>query len=221
MTKSCNKCHEIKPLDRFSVRKGRENPEGICKDCKNKRIRDYVIKNYNKIYARKRKYANSKKGKLNRKQYRENPENKRKRNEYCRKRWLEDPAFKLSIICRTRLRCAMIGITKGKSASLLLGCSIEEYKKYLESLWLPGMNWENYGLGEGKWNIDHILCCKLFDLTDENQQKICFNYKNTKPEWHVTNQFKCDKLETGKRARNLTKEEKKNYLISKIKAISI
>ena len=43
----------------------------------------------------------------------------------------------------------------------LLGCSIDEFKKYSESLFKEGMNWENYGKYNGSdnygWDIDHVI----------------------------------------------------------------
>lgn len=43
------------------------------------------------------------------------------------------------------------------------------------------MTWENYGFYT--WHIDHIRPCASFDLSDPEQQKICFNYKNMQPLW--------------------------------------
>lgn len=43
----------------------------------------------------------------------------------------------------------------------ILGCSINEFKKYIESHWESWMNWDNYGLYNGKanygWDLDHII----------------------------------------------------------------
>ena len=43
-----------------------------------------------------------------------------------------------------------------------IGCTKKELVGHLESLFKPGMNWENYGSGEdgdhkGSWHIDHII----------------------------------------------------------------
>ncbi len=96
----------------------------------------------------------------------------------------------------------------------LIGCSIVFYKEYIESLFLPNMSWKNHGLGKGKWHLDHILPCELFDFTDPRQQFICFNYKNMQPLWADNNiNQKSDFLPDGRRARNLSKEEKLEYLM--------
>ena len=52
------------------------------------------------------------------------------------------------------------------------------------------MSWDNYG----EWHIDHIVPCASFDLSDPNQQRICFNFRNLQPLWAKDNQRKQDKL---------------------------
>lgn len=69
----------------------------------------------------------------------------------------------------------------------LLGCSIVELRESLEALFKPGMTWENYGFGAGKWNVDHIKPCALFDLSDPEQQRLCFHHTNLQPLWHFDN----------------------------------
>jgi hypothetical protein len=64
---------------------------------------------------------------------------------------------------------------------IYIGCTPEEFKKHIQSLWEPWMNWDNYGSGIGKWNIDHIVSCNQFDLTIEKQRMECWNFKNLRP----------------------------------------
>jgi len=47
-----------------------------------------------------------------------------------------------------------------------------------------GMTWENRG--KGGWHIDHVLPYASFDLSDPEQQKICFHYTNLQPLWATT-----------------------------------
>ncbi len=65
----------------------------------------------------------------------------------------------------------------------LLGCSIEFLKKRFESMFTEGMTWENYG----KWHIDHIIPCSIFDLTKPEAQAFCFHYTNLQPLWAKDN----------------------------------
>ena len=54
------------------------------------------------------------------------------------------------------------------------------------------MNWKNQG--RYGWHIDHIKPCSKFDLSDPDQQKKCFNYKNLQPLWKMENVLKDDKV---------------------------
>jgi hypothetical protein len=54
------------------------------------------------------------------------------------------------------------------------------------------MNWSNYGING--WCIDHITPISSFDLTDIEQVKMCFNYKNTQHLWAKDNIKKGDLL---------------------------
>jgi hypothetical protein len=72
----------------------------------------------------------------------------------------------------------------------LLGCSIDNFRKHLESKFLEGMSWNNYG----EWHIDHIIPCSLFDLTNINEQKKCFHYTNQQPLWKLDNLRKTNRI---------------------------
>ena len=82
------------------------------------------------------------------------------------------------------------GRYKSKPTLKLLGCSFEECWQHLESKFQPGMTKENYGL----WHVDHIRPCVSFDLTDPEQQKICFHYTNLQPLWAIDNMKKGSKI---------------------------
>jgi hypothetical protein len=74
----------------------------------------------------------------------------------------------------------------------LLGCSIEEFKQYLQKQFKEGMTWSNYG--QHGWVIDHIYPCCKFDLSIEEEQRECFNYKNLQPLWRKENSQKSGKV---------------------------
>jgi hypothetical protein len=64
-----------------------------------------------------------------------------------------------------------------------LGISFEGLKQYLELKFLPGMTWKNRGNNIGNWNVDHIIPCNQFDLSNEEDKLKCLNYKNLQPLW--------------------------------------
>ena len=109
------------------------------------------------------------------------------------RRYANNPGFRLTCVLRARVRTALKGFTKSAKSLELLGCSIEEFRKYLEAQWLPGMSWDNYGKGEGKWEVDHIRACSKFDLTQEDQQRQCFHYSNQQPLWGIDNRRKSNR----------------------------
>ena len=53
----------------------------------------------------------------------------------------------------------------------LIGCSPEFLTKHLEKQIKPGTKREDY-------HVDHIIPCALFDLTKEEEQKMCFHWTN-------------------------------------------
>lgn len=82
---------------------------------------------------------------------------------------------------RHRISAALKRNGKSEKSITLLGCSIPFLREYLESLFLPGMSWENYGYRG--WHIDHIQPCASFDLSDIGERLRCFHYSNLRPLW--------------------------------------
>lgn len=110
------------------------------------------------------------------KQYYE--KNKQQYQDYFKNKMKTDINFRLSVNFRSRITSALRKGSKKTSSSDLLGCSIKEYKLYLEKQFDKNMNWDNYGV---IWEIDHIIPCINFDLTQEEEQKKAFYYTNTQP----------------------------------------
>ncbi len=95
------------------------------------------------------------------------------------------------------------GSQKIGSTVELLGCSIADFRIYIESRFQPGMTRDNYG---SVWNLDHIIPCALFDLTKPDHQKICFHFSNYQPLFKEQNMKKSDFLDDGRRARHVRTE---------------
>ena len=71
----------------------------------------------------------------------------------------------------------------------LIGCEPYMLKEYLSSKFKNNMSFENYG----EWDVDHIKPITLYDLTNIEQVKLCFNYKNLQPLYHIDNLRKSNK----------------------------
>jgi len=75
------------------------------------------------------------------------------------------------------------GNIKSKKTKELLGCTVEELKRYLSNKFVDNMSFENYG----KWHIDHIIPCASFDFSKPEEQAKCFHYTNLQPLWAIDN----------------------------------
>lgn len=227
--KICYQCNKKKNLIFFSKDVSHGNPiyRKLCKDCrnKNKRIPEHLKKHNRKPRQNtdfKRGYKTCGKCKQSKNLNNFHFKNKEKKwyRSQCKKcvykifknKKEKNINFRTLISLRDRTRNILSGIKKSDSTINLLGCSIADFRKYIKNLFKDNMSWENYG--RYGWHIDHILPCELFDLTDPKQQKICFNYKNLQPLWHSDNMNKSDYLLNGRRASNLTPQEKLDYLKS-------
>ena len=194
-TKTCNKCHVCKPVALF-----RRNQ---CKACMAAYNRKYRQNNKEKIAAKDREYYQENKEKINDQVRKYHQENKEKIAAQKRKRYANDPTYAMSRRLRGRMQHAVkaAGLdNKCASTSELLGISYQGLKEWLEAQFTEGMTWEN----RSDWHVDHIIPCTAFDLTVDENQRICFWYKNLQPIWAKENLQKS----------NTYTEEEKQALIS-------
>lgn len=94
-----------------------------------------------------------------------------------------DVNFKISAALRTRLYMAVKRGSKVGSAVTDLGCSIEEFKCFIENQFTEGMSWDNYG----KWHLDHVRPLAAFNLEDRTQFLEVANWTNYQPLWAEDN----------------------------------
>lgn len=208
--KICLKCNIEKDLSDFTNNKTKKDGKCVyCRSCYaaiNKKWRDNnkeadkkihdrwgknnietIRKNRLRYYYRHKEERNN----YSKKYRQKNKDTIRAKNrKYTIKKYYEDINFRLTVLLRGRLWKAISRESKQSSSLVLLGCSIEELKIHLEKQFTKGMTWENYG----KWHIDHIKPCCSFDLTDIEQQKICFHYANLQPLWAKDNIRKNGKI---------------------------
>jgi hypothetical protein len=162
--------------------------------------KEYEKLNKEKIKERKHNYRLEHLDKYTKKDqeyYEKHKESRHKyNNEYSKKRRKTDIQYKLKTSLRSRLGNALriYRTTKKVSSIKDLGCSIEFFVKYIESKFLSGMSWSNYGTGKGLWNLDHIKALANFDLIDLEQQKLAVHYTNLQPLWNDDNIRKSNKI---------------------------
>jgi hypothetical protein len=146
---------------------------------------------YNKIRRERIKNDPEYRKKINeaRNKYGKKPEQKIKRNQYLKNKLKTDFNYKLIHNIRVRIKDVLRGHSKSNSTINMLGCTIDELWKHLESTFKPGMTKENHGL----WHIDHIRPCSSFDLSNPEEQVKCFHYTNLQALWAHENLSKSNK----------------------------
>lgn len=133
-------------------------------------------------------------------QKRKNPtrtreERKQRYAAYCKERYHNDPEYRIYQLCRRRMKKVLHGVEAHGRCMELVGCTTAHLRAHIESQFKPWMNWNNSGTVKGKWHIDHIIPCAVFDLTREDQQRICFHWTNLRPLGSRANMRKGGRLE--------------------------
>ena len=191
----CVKCNTEKDIKCFELRTDNNSRRKSCKDCikLNKKInyeknKEIILKK-NKNYIDKRKDWKKQYDKERNEKLKE-LRNKQRLNNY-HKRKVYDIDFRLRRSLRSRMYYAVKNGEKCDKTMELIGCDINTLKNHLESKFTEGMSWSNYG--KNGWEIDHIIPCTLFNLTNDLEQKECFNYLNLQPLWMLDNILKSNK----------------------------
>ena len=136
-----------------------ENKDLISKNKKN-----YYKENREEILLKRKEYRISNQEKFKQKDKNYQLKNKDRINDYNKKyikeRCEKDVLFRLIKNLRTLISNSFKNASK-TTTSVILGCSFEEFKIYLESKFESWMTWENRGLYNGEfnygWDIDHII----------------------------------------------------------------
>jgi hypothetical protein len=170
--------------------------------------KEYIIE-YNKKYSEENKEKISEKSKKYReenkdsiKEWRENNPDKIKvyrekytKSESCkqhRKNWYRSLKKRSPHVLawRTILNNTLkrFGKQKEDETIKLLGYSAIELKEYIESLFVEGMSWDNYG----EWHIDHIKPVSSYD--SDTPVDVVNNLENLQPLWAFDNLSKGNKI---------------------------
>ena len=112
-------------------------------------------------------------------------------NIYIKKRRKVDPSFKLMGVVRSRFNIFLKAknIRKTNKTFVMVGCTPEFLKEYLEKKFKPGMTWKNHAL-KG-WHIDHRIPLSSAKTTKDLEKLM--HYTNLQPMWAIENIKKGDK----------------------------
>ena len=117
-------------------------------------------------------------------------DNRQKIYEYRKHKRNTDPQYKIACCVRVRVKAVLKGQIKCLKTLELIGCSLDHFKKHIESQFKEGMSWRNHGLRG--WHLDHVKPCASFDLSQKEEQMKCFHYTNIQPLWAMDNWKKGD-----------------------------
>jgi hypothetical protein len=202
--KTCSKCKEEKELTEFCKDKFKKSGlKSSCKKCNNL----YYIKHKdkNKEYAKQYSQINKEKIKIQKKEYRiknrDKISNKKKEYRQINKDRINNrERIKINTNKLYRLRRnikSLIGnsfrrnqLNKYARTTEILGCSIDHFKKHIESNFLKGMSWDN----RSEWHLDHIIPVS----TAKNEEDLIRlnHYTNFRPLWAKENMQKYNKIIT-------------------------
>ena len=212
--KVCSKCKKNKPLNEYPLSKGKH--KSYCKECGRAMCRNYKrnhkqqISEYNKEY----KGEHTDEIKIYNHDYNleHRDEIQPRQTIYQRERKLVDQKFKLSHDIHVKI-CDFI---KKKLASAyivdILDCDYDFFVAWLTYQFTDEMTIDNYGK---YWQVDHVIPCSLYDITDKDELHKCFNWSNCQPLKSIKNSEKVNKFS----ADEVDSHEKKVIKYKKINKI--
>jgi hypothetical protein len=140
---------------------------------------------------RKEYYKNNldKEREISKKYYHKNKEKlRRENNQWKNNKRKTDGFYRMKINLRHRLRDYLIGESRGKRTKDIVGLDKVEFKLYIQSKFVEGMSWDNYG----KWHLDHIK--PLCQAKDNEEALLLNHYTNLQPLWAEDNLRKNRKI---------------------------
>lgn len=201
--KTCTQCLNELELAQFYFIKSENRYRSKCKKCyqvylKQRKdanrdkhleyLKQYRAKNKDKLKQSQIKWYSTK-GKQWKREYDQN--NKQLIRNRDNSRYRTDVQFRLKKVLRTRFQKVLNGSKKSESVTKLLGCKLDEFEQWIEYQFSPDMTWETYG---ELWNIDHVIPCAKFNLSDPEHQKLCFHWSNCRPLSKPENESKNSKI---------------------------
>lgn len=215
MNKNCNHCKQPKPFSDFGRdRNSKDGFKSECKNCRNqKNLESYYVKTYGSKHAQNKRpleiKSTTKICRVCHKRKEKNSFLKRSNSidgyrKICltchweqqsvrEKKWrANNPERRLSKSIAVRMWYSLKGKKHHKHWEDLVGYNLEQLKSHLESKFLPGMTWDNYG----KWHVDHVKPVSSFQITSYYcaDFKKCWSLDNLQPLWASDNKSKYNKL---------------------------
>ena len=209
--KKCTKCEiEKNESDFYKSKTSKDGLYSWCKGCLKEYQKEY--KKTDKYKKQQEEYEKTNKRKENKIKYKKTDEYREyikkyqktdKFKEYLRE-WKKkerdiNAKYKLDDNMSGAIWKALKGKKAGRKWEELVGYTVEDLIKHLESKFESWMNWNNYGIyeeGKFKWHIDHIKPKSLFNYSGpENEDfKECWALENLQPLEAMENMKKSNKF---------------------------
>ena len=193
--KICVKCKLGKDISEFHKQKtSSDGHRSICKYCRSNKDKEYRDANREKINEYMRNYSRENYDREKERGDRWRVDNRERFNERNRKykkakkyyiKYNKDYKHIWRMFLHTTLK--RLNTKKELKTIEYLGYSPNDFRIRLESTFLEGMSWENYGM----WHIDHIRPLSLFDIG--TPISIVNSLDNIQALWAKDNLLKSDK----------------------------
>lgn len=175
--KVCGKCKIVKPKQEYNI--DNNTVSGLCSKCADCRKVEYENR---KVYILQKK------------------------KEVHNYKYNNDDFYRLVYTIRGRIRNSLSiylkdGEKKSRHSEEILGCTWLDFKKYIESQFLPWMSWDNFGdfCGDSpdydcSWDLDHIIPVNWAKTNDElyslnhwsNFQPLCSKVNRWEKKGNIT-----------------------------------
>lgn len=101
------------------------------------------------------------------------------------KQYHQDPIYRIHVNISSQIRQSLIDGKQGQSWELMVGFTLADLVRHLESQFQEGMTWDNYG----EWHIDHRVpkSWYVFESVNDPEFKECWKLDNLKPMWGPEN----------------------------------
>lgn len=210
--KTCTKCKKEYPATPEYFPRHKHTKDGlqyVCKTCNREAARQWRLENPDRVRETKRKWRMEHRDeyrKIKRAYYQANLERKRKqaredakkhperRRRACRKRRL-NPQNRITDSVSVGIGLSLKNGKNGYHWEDLVGYTRNDLVSHLESQFIKGMTWDNYG--KYGWHIDHIRPLSDFDFatTDDPAFREAWSLWNLQPLWGKDNMSKGARCE--------------------------
>jgi hypothetical protein len=175
--KVCRKCLKELPISSFKKHK-----KWIMLDCRSCHYK-HVVKPYRSKKIKPRPILTQeekliRKRESNRHYRINNPDKTAEQRRRYREKNKSNPVYKAQRNIRKRLKKQLDKGFRIGQTSEMLGCSLVEFKAYMEAQFSEYMTWDNYGT---YWHIDHIKPVCSFNLACPNIASQVNHYTNLRP----------------------------------------